>query len=261
MFIVDDVNSLKEKLQLIKESHLTSHSISLETALMDVAYTARRLLENINELDFEQYEYTLETRIHAISVTEKTSGELVCKQNKYISLRHFCSKLVHVVKFDLRDDGQHLLDVTTNRDENFQVFYRDFITGLNSLVLSRRLVVLALCDLAARSPRKGNNQSDSPTPPVTFNWLVSDHLPEEDQLKLDVLKEIFKIEDVPANALPKLTFSNVTDDVDTVMTIDFGPHWETGQRVKSPKFPRGDMFEVVREFYKEPYDSRRVHNN
>ena len=261
MFIVDDVNSLKEKLQQIKESLLTSQSISLETALMEAAFGARRLLENINKLDFEQYEYTLETRIHAISVTEKIKGEFVRKQNKNISLRHFCSKMVHVVKFDLREDGQHWLDVTNERGENFQVFYRDFITGLNSLVLSRRLVVLALCDLAERSPLKGNNPLNHPTPPVTFNWLVYDHLPEEDQLKLDVLKEIFKIEDVPDNALPKLTFSNVTDDVDTLMTIEFGPHWKTGQRVKSPKFPKGDLFEVVREFYKEPYNSGRVHNN
>ena len=240
---------------------MTPQSISLEAALMDAAFWARRLLENINKLDFCQYKYTLETRIHAISVTEKVNGKFVNKQNKNISLRHLCSKLVHGVKFDLREDGQHWLDVTTDRGENFQVFYRDFITRLESLVLSKRLVVLALCDLGERGIRKGNDPLNFPTPSVTFNWLVYDHLPEEGQLKLEVLEEIFKIEDVPAKVLPKLTFSNVTDDADTLMTIKFDPPWETGQKAVSPAFPKADLFNVVREFYREPYDSRRVFNN
>ncbi len=261
MYIVDDVNSLKEKLEQIEELPLAPQSISLETALVEAAFVARRLLENINKLDFYQYKYTLGKRIDAISVTQKINGEFVCKQNKNISLRHFCSKMIHVVKFDLREDGQHWLDVTNERGENFQVFYRDFIIGLKSLLLSRRLVVLALCDLAERGPQKGNDTSNFPTLSATFNWLVYDHLPEEDQLKLEVLKEIFKIEDVPAKALPELTFSNVTDGAPTLMTIEFDPPWETGQKVMSPAFPRTCLFNVVREFYREPYDSRRVFNN
>ena len=169
--------------------------------------------------------------------------------------------MVHVVRFDLREDGQHWLDVTNERGENFQVFYRDFISGLKSLVFSRRLVVLALCDLAERGPRKGNDPLNFATLPVTFDWLVYDQLPEEDQLKLEVLKEIFKIEDVPAKVLPELTFSRVSEDADTLMTIEFDPPWEPGQKVMSPEFPRTDLFNVVRAFYREPYDSRRVLNN
>ena len=133
MFIVDDVESLKETLKRIKKSPLSARSISLEKDLMEAAFWARRLLENINKLNFKQYGHTLDTKIHAISATEKIKGKFVSTQNRNISFRYLCSKMVHVVKFDLREDAQYWLDITNERGENFQVFYRDFIKGLESL--------------------------------------------------------------------------------------------------------------------------------
>lgn len=263
MFVVDDVNSLKGKLDQIKKSPLSDQSISLEKDLIEAASWARRLLENVEKVNFKQYGYTLKTSVRAISITKNPDNlkedEVIYERDRNISLRDFCSAMVHLVAFNFRNDDRHWLDVTNARGENYQLVLEDFISRLESLVLSRRLVVLALCDLSRMTTRKNNYALTYSGP--SFNWLVDDHLPEENQLKLVILDKIFKIEDVPDNALPKLKFSNVANDADTLMTIEFGPHWETGQRVMSPAFPMRYLFDVVREFYREPYDSRRAHNN
>ena len=111
---------------------------------------------------------------------------------------------------------------------------------------------MALCDLADENPRTYSA--------VNFNWLVGDHLPKENQLKSEILNKIFKIKDIPTGILPKLSFSGRTPVSGNRATIEFGPHWETGGKVVSRPFPRNELFKVVREFYREPRDSRRVHN-
>ena len=265
MRVVDDVEWLKDNLDRIEKSDLNVQPVYIEREIINVANSARGLIEAIEKVKFNCYGHRLRTNVRAIRVVNNPDhpeiAEIVYERDRNISLRQFCGAIFHLrnFTFNFRQDGKHWLDVINDRSERHQAFYSDFISALRTLVLSKRLAVLALCDLSDMESRM--NRDPLSISSLSFGWLLHQHLPKEDQLKLSILADIFGIKDVPAETLSELKFSIVSRDTDYQETIEFGPHWETGQRVVSPEFSRRDLFKSVREFYREPYDSRRVHNN
>ena len=124
---------------------------------------------------------------------------------------------------------------------------------------------MALCGLAEQELAKVDSNSREDADPLSFssmslNWLLHQHLVEVDQLKLDILKQIFGMEQLPAEVLPDLSFSRRTDEPGNQITIEFDPPWEDGQDVVSPPISQATLFELIRNFYKEPSSPRRVFN-
>ena len=90
---------------------------------------------------------------------------------------------------------------------------------------------------------------------MSFNWLLHQHLGEEDQLKLEIMKQIFGIEHVPAGVLLRLSFSRRTYEPGEQIAIEFDPPWEDGQEVVSPPIYPAVMFNLIRNFYEvQPAD-------
>ena len=269
MYVVDDVNLLNSELDTLENFAQDASQQLKEEKIVSTARNAKSLVEVIDNIDFKQYGHTLKKNIRIVRVVNGRSedSEVIYKEKKSIALRRFCNAMVHMYEFTFnrRMDGKHWLEVTNRYGERYQVFYSDFISGLRSCVLSRRLVVLAFCELTkpefAEVRKECLGESDSSRfSSMSLGWIIRQHLNKEDQLKLDILKEKFGIEFAPAEVLPNLRFSIKTEEPDGQMTTEFDPPWEDGQRTVSLPFHQADLFNLIRDFYKDPNSLRRRFN-
>ena len=262
MRVVDDVGWLKDKLDQLDNPARNDQQQPEEGDIIATAFAARGLLEAIEKVNVRRYNHTLRTNIRTIRFESDAQGssEIVYHRNKCISLKYFCGAIIHLRNFtyNFRSDGKHWLDVINDRTDRYQVFYSDFTSALRSLILSRRLVVLALCDLAEEGFSKDMGPPSFSA--MSLDWLLHQHLAEEDQLKLDILRQIFGIENVPAGVLPTLSFSRRTCEPDNQIAIEFDPPWENGQDVASPPIRQAVLFSLIRHFYEESNSRLRVFN-
>ena len=163
MRVVDDVGWLRDKLDQLDNPARNDQQQPEEGDIIATAFAARGLLEAIEKVNFRKYNHTLRTNIRTIRFGPDAPGssEIVYHRDKCISLKYFCGAIIHLRNFtyNFRADGKHWLDVINDRTDRYQVFYSDFTSALKSLILSRRLVVLALCDLA----EEGFSKDTGPT--------------------------------------------------------------------------------------------------
>ena len=262
MRVVDDIGWLKENLdQLDSPAHNGQHQPE-ERDIIATAFAARGLLEAIEKVNFKKYNHTLRTNVRTIIFEPNAVGssDIAYHRNKCISLKYFCGAIIHLRNFtyNFRTDGKHWLDVINDRADRYQVLYSDFTSALRSLILSRRLIVLALCDLAEKGFSKDIDPSSFSA--MSLGWLMRQHLAEEDQLKLDIMRQIFGIENVPAGVLSTLRFSWRTCEPNNQIAIEFDPSWEDGQDVASPPIRQAVLFSLIRRFYQESNNPLRVFN-
>ena len=267
MRIVSEMGFLKQDLARIDHviqiyQHQSMDREAIEKEIIEVAIVARGLLEAIEKVNFKKYGHTLRTNIRAIKPACPGSSEMVYERNKCISLKTFCDAIVHLSKFTFnpREDCRHWLDVVNDHRNKYQVFYADFISGLRSLILSKRLVVLALCDLAEQEIARGRDADPLSFTAMSLGWIVGDLLEKEEQLKLDILNEIFRIGDAVDEVPPSLSLSLETYEPDGQMTIRFSLPLEGSQEIVSPLFHDNALFQLVRNFYQDSNNPRRVFN-
>ena len=263
MRVADDVTFLKDILDEIDDCGQNGQHQPEEGKIVTTALMARGLLEVIERVNFRKYNHTLRTNIRAIRVITDPdhpgSDKVIYERDQNISLKKLCDAIVHLSSFtfNCRADGKHWIEIINDRRERYRAFYSDFILRLRSLVLSKRLVVLALCDLALQDQRDQDPLSFSC---MSLGWILHQHLDKEDQLKLDILKAIFGIGDVPAEVLPNLSLSIITDEPDGQMTIKFNPAWEDGQDIVSPSFSKAVLLNLIIDFYQDRNNPKRVFN-
>ena len=230
MRIVSEMGFLQQDLARIDNvvqiyQHQTMDREAIEKDIIAVAIAARGLLEAIEDVNFKKYGHTLRTNIRAIKPACPGSSEMVYESDKCISLKKFCDAIVHLRQFTFnpREDCRDWLDVVNDRRNKYQVFYADFISGLRSLILSKRLVVLALCDLAEQEIASGRDADPLSFTAMSLSWLVGDLLEKEEQLKLEILNEMFRIGEALNEVPPGLSLSLETYEPDGQMTIRLSP--------------------------------------
>ena len=152
-------------------------------------------------------------------------------------------------------DGNHCLDVMSDRNVRRQVYYSDFIAALRSLVLSKRLFALVVCELVEEDLLRTDGTSQTDTDSRIFSeinlfYLLHEHVKPETGLKLRIMEDLFGITDVPDEVLPRLAFfQSVYEIEEERMIVGFGPTWESEQSGFSSSFDQRQLFNLIRDYY------------
>ena len=173
MRFCDVIRVLESKVDLIDHTAQTGQWTPDSVDVIETAFWARSVLDIIGKVEFHTYGHSLKTTIRTTrSIPDPDhpgSAKAVYEQNKSISLRKMLGFIIHFryFSFNRHADGNHCLDVMSDRGVRQQVYYSDFTAALRSLVLSERLVALSICDLVEKDLlRMANDPQDrheSPT--------------------------------------------------------------------------------------------------
>ena len=260
MRFIDELEVLKRRVNLIDRPTQDGRWTPGEVDLIETAFWARSVLEIIEDVEFHKYGHRPKLSIRTTrSVSDPDhpeSAKAVYEHNRNISLKKLLEFIIHFrhFSFNKHADGNHCLDVTSDRSVRQQVYYSDFTEALRSLVLSRRLVGLALCDLAERDLLRMAKENWSPAdgmifPSLNLFSLLHEHVKSETELKLRIMDEVFGIADVPHEVLPELAFFQSQLGPGEKIVIGFGPPWESEQGVFSPPADRSLLFNLIRSYY------------
>ena len=260
MRFIDELRVLERKVSLIDRPMQDGRWAPPEVDIIETAFWARSVLEIIEDVEFHKYGHSLKLSIRTTrSVSDPDhpgSAKAVYEHNRNISLKKLLEFIIHFrhFSFNRHVDGNHCLDVISDRNVRQQVYYSDFTEALRSLVLSRRLVGLAFCDLAERDLLRMAKENWSPAdgmifPSLNLFSLLHEHVKSETELKLRIMDEVFGIADVPHEVLPELAFFQSQVGPSAKIVIGFGPRWESEQNVFSPPVDRSLLFNLIRSYY------------
>ena len=264
MRFIDEMGVLKRKVNLIDGPTQDGGWTPAEVDIIETAFWARSVLEIIENVEFHKYGHSLKLSIRTTrSVNDPDhpgSAKAVYEYNRHISLKKLLEIIIHFryFAFNRYADGNHCLSVMSDRNVMQEVYYSDFTAALRSLVLSDRLVALAICDLVERDLLQRDNipweDTDSRIfADISLFSLLHEHVKSETALKLRIMEEIFGITDVSDEVLPSLVFfqSAYYQDAKKVI-VGFGPAWENEQNVFSPSFDQSQLFNLIRDYYVNP---------
>ena len=82
---------------------------------------------------------------------------------------------------------------------------------------------------------------------LNFYWLLGEELKDKAELKLEIVKEFFKITNVPVEVLPELKFSPAL--MEKRCSIELSPTWENKQKRLSKPFDSTKLFNLIRKSY------------
>ena len=261
MRFIDEIEILRRKVHQIDQLTQDPQWIPAEADIIEAAFWARSVLDIIKNVEFNRYGHSLRTTIRTTrSVSDPDhpgSAKAVYEHNRNISLNDLLGFIIHFRYFALNRhaDGNHSLEVMSDRNVMQRVYYVDFTTALRSLVLSKRLLALAICDLVEQDLLLRDSIPWADTnarlfADINLFSLLHEHVQSETELKLTIMGEIFGISTVPDEVLPKLVFfQSVYRQDEKKMTIGFRPCWEKEQDVFSPLFDQGLLFALIRTFY------------
>lgn len=260
MRFIDEMGILRVKVHRIDQLTQDAQWEPAEVDIIETAFWARSVLEVIENVDLSRYGHRLKTTIrttHSVSdPSHPGSAKAVYEHNQNISLKVLLGSIIHFryFAFNRHADGKHCLDVKSDRNARQQVYYSDFTAALRSLVLSKRLVALAICDMVEQDLLRMANGARMHTdawifPTINLLWLLREHVKSEPILKLRIMDEIFGIANVPEKVLPELTFFPSRLGPGKGSVIGFGPPWEIEQSVFSPLFDKALLFDLIRSFY------------
>ena len=261
MRFVDEIEVLKEKMTRIDKAAQGSQRGPSEVDIVETAFWARSVLDIIKEVEFHKYGHSLKTSIRTTrSVSDPDhpgSAKAVYEHNRNISLKDLLGFVIHFryFAFNRHADGNHCLDVMSDRNVRHQVYYSDFIAALRSLVLSKRLASLAICDLVERDLLNREripweNTEARVFADINLFCLLHELVKSETELKLKIMGEIFDIADVPDEVVPELVFfQSVYRQDEKKLIVGFSPPWENEQNVFSPSFDQSLLFDLIRKFY------------
>lgn len=261
MRFIDELRVLERRVSLIDRPTQSNQWAPAEVDIIETAFWARSVLEIIKDVKLREYGHSLKLSIRTTrSVSDPNhpgSAKAVYEQNKHISLKKLLEAIIHFryFAFTRYADGNHGLSVMSDRNVMHEVYYSDFTAALQSLVLSERLVALAICDLVERDLGQRDNIPWDDTESRLFAGinlfsLLHEHVKGEPALKLGIMEKIFGITDVPDAVLPRLAFFQSVYYQDAKkMTLGFGPAWENEQSVFSPPFDQSQLFKLIRDYY------------
>ena len=260
MRFLDEVGILSRKVHLIDQLRQGPQWTPAEIDIIETAFWARSVLDIIKNVDFNRYGHSLKTTIRTTRSVDDPdhpgSAKAVYEHNRNISLNDLLGFIIHFRYFAYikHADGNHCLDVMSDRDIRQQVYYSDFTEALRSLVLSKRLVVLSICDVVQQDLLRMAKDNWAHTdawlfPSINLFSLLHEQVKSETELKLRIMDEIFGIANVPDEVLAGLAFFQSRLGPDDKMVIGFGPPWEKEQDVFSPLFDQGLLFNLIRNFY------------
>ena len=260
MRFISQVQVLQGKVNRIDQLGRDSEWTPAEVDIIETAFWARSVLEVIENVEFSRYGYSLKTNIrttHSVNDPDHPgSAKAVYEHNRNISLKDLLGLIVHFryFIFNRHADGNHCLDVVSDRNIGKQVYFSDFVTALRSLILSKRLLALAICDMVEQDLMRMAKESWTHTdawvfPNINLFYLLHEHVKDEPKLKTTIMKEIFNITSVPDSVLPELAFFQSRFGPGKKIVIGFSPPWENDQTVFSPLFDFSLLFDLTRRFY------------
>ena len=146
MRFIDEIGILERKVNQIDRPTQDGRWAPGEVDIIETAFWARSVLDVLKNVNLHRYGHNLKTTIRTTrSIGDPDhpgSAKAVYQHNINISLKELLDFVVHFryFAFNRHADGNHCLDVMSDRNVRQQVYYSDFMVALRSLVLSKRLV-------------------------------------------------------------------------------------------------------------------------
>ena len=134
--------------------------------IVEAAYWGRAVLEVVEYVDFQSYGHQLETDLKPTNSVHDPnqvgSAMAVYDRGRTITRKAFLGVILHKRYFSLTSNtnGPCIVAIS-DRNVSWTVFYSDFIAALRSLALSKRLTILALCDIIEPKIRSSAGFFDS----------------------------------------------------------------------------------------------------
>ena len=257
MRLVDEANILKIKINRIGKAIISKQQRPSQQEIIETAYWARCVLEVIKDVDFQKYGHIIPANFRiaeGIDDPERPGfGKFIYANNKSIPVERLLGVIIHhrYFSFGFQADGNHFLDVMSDRKIRYWIFYADFIAAVRSLVLTDELVAAAVCDLAdrelLRQDPNGWRYEESIFSSVNLFWLLQEYVKDRFQLKAKIMDRIFGISEVPDDVLRNLGFFINVEGPSRLLKMGFTPSWEDRQNVFSPSFDRDLLFNMIRQ--------------
>ena len=143
MRFIDEIGILRRKVHLIDQLTQGPQWEPSEVDIIEAAFWARSVLDIIKNVEFNRYGHSLKTTIRTTRSVDDPdhpgSAKAVYEHNRNISLNDLLGFIIHFRYFaySRHADGNHCLDVMSDRNVRQQVYYSDFTAALRSLVLSK----------------------------------------------------------------------------------------------------------------------------
>ena len=256
MPLVEEIHALETKLALIDRPDWGPMHRPSSPAIIEASFWARSILEIISSADLEQLGHPVETYIrtvHGVSDPDHPgSAKAVYEDNKRIPLMQLLGYIMHVryFSFAIHADGNHCLDVMSDRHDRTLVYYSDFVKALRSLVLPHKFAAAAICELTEQATQKQlmgtSGYEVGIFSSVNFGWVLSGFVKNRSPLKRQILSAMFNIDQVPDHALDDVWFFVSRTGPGNQMVIGFAPPWEDDQNVFSPSFDRTLLYDMIK---------------
>ena len=256
MPFIDEITALQSKLNLIDRSDWGVLNRPSPTQIIEASFWARSILEIINDTDLSQLGHPVKNQIRTVHNIDDPdhpgSAKAVYDANKTLPLTQILGYIIHVryFSFPIHTDGNHCLDVMSDRHDRTLVYFSDFIDALRSLVLSPKSVAVAICQLTEQDTRKSLSgdygYEITIFSSINFGWVLLHFVQNQPELKRRILSEIFQLHQVPDHALDSLFFFVSRTGPADQMVIGFGPPWEDEQNVFSPPFNRELLYDIIK---------------
>ena len=256
MPFIEEIAALQSKLNIIDRPDWGSLNRPSSTQIIEASFWARTILEIITDVDLNQLGHPVETRIRTVHHIEDPnhpgSAKAISDPNKTIPLMQLLGYIIHVryFSFSIHADGNHCLDVMSDRHDRTLVYFSDFIQALRSLVLPPKSVAVAICELTEQATQKSllrdSGYELTIFSSVNLGWVLWHFVQDHPELKRRILSGIFQLDQVPDHALNKLFFFVSRTGPADQMVIGFAPPWENEQNVFSPPFNRESLYEIIK---------------
>lgn len=247
MRLIRQIEVLRGKIDLIDKLDLYSEVDVVD--LVECAFWARSILEIIKKVKFENYNYTLALRINQIYTNNglPISGPIV-QPKGFIELQNLLGTIVHHRSIGF---GNTFLQVQSDKKKKLcQVYFSDFVEALKSLLIPKKLLAVAVCDLAEEPEMfdlggKGWHEQLDFFCTDNLSWLIGDFLTEEVEIKGIVVKKFFGISDISTEMLRKRNLSwGVGSQTIRLLYIERYPAKPT----QSERFSLDVLTDLIRQF-------------
>ena len=256
MPLIEEIHALESKLNLINRPDWGPMHRPSSPAIIEASFWARSVLEIILHVDLKQLGHPVETNIRTVhgvaDPDHPDSAKAVYDDNKQIPLTQLLGYIIHAryFSFAVHADGNHCLDVMSDRHIRTLVYFSDFVKALRSLVLPHKSAAVAICELTEQTTQKMLTETHHYEmgifSSVNFGWVLSRFVQNHATLKSQIFSEIFHIDQVPDHALENVWFFVSRTGPGNQMMIGFTPPWEDDQNVLSPSFDRSLLYDMIK---------------
>ena len=256
MPFIDEITALQSKIDLIDRPDWGAMNRPSPTQIIEASFWARSILEIIEDTDLSQLGHSVKNQIRTLHNIEDPdhpgSAKAIYDANKTLQLIKLLGYIVHTryFSFSIHADGNHCLDVMSDRHDRTLVYFSDFTDALKSLVLPPKSVAIAICQLTEKATQKrlsgDYGYEITIFSSINFGWVLWNFVQNQPELKRRILSEIFQLHQVPDHALDRLFFAVSRTGPADQMVIGFGPPWEDEQNVLSPPFKRELLYDIIK---------------